>query len=128
MSGQNFLLLKNQDFLYKLQVIKMDLEKKSHPISEVIELFVKLLIGENRLLLYGMYFNNDDFHRIPSYSNMEYEVKRCVKEVLCFRDVVQDAIVRFYNLEFRGYNDLNIELLQNMVTCFLVKEELYIFI
>jgi hypothetical protein len=42
--------------------------------------------------------------------------------------MIQDAIVRFYELEFTGVNDMNIELLQNMVTSLLIKDELYIFL
>lgn len=33
-----------------------------------------------------------------------------------FRQILQDAIVRFFKLEFTGPDDPNIQLLQNMVT------------
>lgn len=51
-----------------------------------------------------------------------------INEVLKFREAVQDSVVRFYDLEFQSENDPNIELLENMVTSLVIKDELYIFI
>ena len=43
-------------------------------------------------------------------------IEACIGNLLEFRQVLQDAIVRFYRLEFKGPDDPNIQLLQNMVT------------
>ena len=58
---------------------------------------------------------------------MEKFVRRCVRDVKEFRQIIQDSVVRFYNLEFKGLNDVNIELLQNLLTSFILRDELYIF-
>lgn len=86
----------------------------------------------NRLLLFEIDWNIKDnismASKIDTKQQMERKVSACIKEVLYFREMIQDAIVRFYELEFSGINDINIELLQNMVTSLVVKDELYVFL
>ena len=67
-------------------------------------------------------------HYITSYHEMKAKVAQCVADMQEFREVIQDAIVRFYSLQFSGMKDMNIELLQNMVTSCLIKDDLYIFL
>lgn len=87
---------------------------------------------DNRLLLFEIDWNiKDDISmvsKIETKQQMEKKVASCIREVLYFREMIQDAIVRFYELEFNGINDINIELLQNMVTSLVVKDELYVFL
>ena len=44
-----------------------------------------------------------------------------------FLEMTQDAIVRFYRLQFSGVHDINIQLLQNLLTSIVLKDDLYIF-
>ena len=55
------------------------------------------------------------------------EVKKCSRDLKAFRQLIQDSIVRFYTLQFKGPNDINIQLLQNLLTSFIIKDDLYIF-
>lgn len=73
-SGQNFLLLSNQDFLLKLKAIKLHLESPINPINQIIKRFVELFIEQHRLLLYKVDYDGSDFMtaiKIESFEQMK---------------------------------------------------------
>ena len=127
MSGQSFLLGKNQDFILKLRAIKSHMDSPINPIHILICEFHSVFIDQNRLLLYERDIN-DPNQPLVGFDKISREVQRCVVSVKEFRQIIQDAVVRFYQLEFRGMNDVNIELLQNMLTSFVIRDDLYIFL
>lgn len=118
MSGQQFLNLnnKNQDFIAKLQAIKLQLDLTKHPLNMIIQKFHQLFIEQHRLsVLYQTKVGKDQLDLI-------------VLQVKIFRESLQNCIVRFYELGFTGPNDINIQLLQNMVTSIILRDEFYVFL
>lgn len=117
--------------MLKLKAIKLHLESPINPINQIIKRFIELFIEQHRLLLYKVDFDGADFNNavyIESFEQMKTKVEACVRDVQSFRDIVQDSIVRFYQLQFKGITDMRIELLQNMVTSLFVQDELYVFL
>lgn len=65
---------------------------------------------------------------MSSFDDIQRAVKRCVRDINHFKEIMKDAIVRMYELTFKGINDPNIELLENLLTSLLIKDELYVFL
>mmetsp|Transcript_9427 Transcript_9427/g.14434 ORF Transcript_9427/g.14434 Transcript_9427/m.14434 type:complete len:190 (+) Transcript_9427:1289-1858(+) len=120
------MLLKSQDFLVKLRAIKHHFDIELHPIRQFIERFKQIFIEQNRLLLYERSLKNPRAE-LTEFDQFQQEINRCIRDLKVLRGVVQDVIVRFYELEFTGVNDMNIQLLQNLVSSFIMSGELYIF-
>ena len=51
-----------------------------------------------------------------------------MRDVKFFRENIQDALVRLYQIPFKGVNDPNIELVNNLLTSIIIKDELYVFL
>ena len=84
------------------------------------------MIDQNRLLLYQRDIGDASVF-LGQFNQISTEVKRCVRDVKAFLEMTQDAIVRFYRLQFSGVHDINIQLLQNLLTSIVLKDDLYIF-
>lgn len=120
------MLLKNQDFTTRLRAIKNHLDSPINPIFQLIKEFQRGIIDQNRLLLYQRDIADASVY-LGQFNQIATEVKRCVRDVKAFLEIIQDAIVRFYRLQFSGVHDINIQLLQNLLTSVVLKDDLYIF-
>lgn len=102
--------MNKDEFIIQLKVIKEHLEGRLelHPLRSLLYEFALTFIKNYRHLLY------EDRNKVFQTSSSSIEV--CIANLLEFRQVLQDAIVRFFKLEFTGPDDPNIQLLQNMVT------------
>ena len=82
LSGQSFLLLKNEDFLTKLRIIKDILETDGNPIILIISEFVKEFINQNRLLMYLIDYNPDNAWDTAQKINTFEEISTKVEKVI----------------------------------------------
>ena len=82
LSGQSFLLLKNEDFLTKLRIIKDILETDGNPIILIISEFVKEFINQNRLLMYLIDYNPDNAWDTAQKINTFEEISAKVEKVI----------------------------------------------
>ena len=84
MSGQSFLLLKNQDFIRKLKAIKSHMDSPINPIHILIYEFHSIFIDQNRLLLYERDID-DPNQPLIGFDKISQEVQRCVVSIKEFR-------------------------------------------
>jgi hypothetical protein len=83
----------------------MQIESPINPINKIIKKFVEVFIEQHRMLLYKIDYNGEDYGAatfIDSFDVMKQKVESCVRDVQIFREIIQDSIVRFYELQFKG--------------------------
>ena len=96
--------------------IKSQLDIPKHPLNILIQKFYQAFIEQHRMkVLYQTKVAKEQLDLI-------------VLQVKIFRESLQNCIVRFYELGFTGPNDINIQLLQNMVTSIILRDEFYVFL
>lgn len=86
-SGQSYLLLKNQDFTIRLRAIKNHLDSPINPIFQLIKEFQRGMIDQNRLLLYQRDIGDASVF-LGQFNQISAEVKRCVRDVKAFLEIV----------------------------------------
>lgn len=104
------MFMNKEEFIVQLKVIKEHLDDRQdiHPLRTILKEFSLTFIRHYKHLLY-----EDQSKMFQTHSS---SIEACIGNLLEFRQVIQDAIVRFFKLEFNGPEDANIQLLQNMVT------------
>lgn len=102
--------MNKEEFIVELKVIKehLDARRDIHPLRTLLREFSFTFIRNYKHLLY-----EDQSKVFQTHSS---NIEACIGNLLEFRQVMQDAIVRFFRLDFTGPEDPNIQLLQNMVT------------
>ena len=65
---------------------------------------------------------------MDTFDDVQNNVRRCIRDINHFKELIKDAVVRMYELCFNGIKDLNIELLENLLTRLIIKDELYVFL
>jgi hypothetical protein len=65
---------------------------------------------------------------METFDTVQTNVKRCIRDINHFKELIKDSVVRMYELCFKGINDPNIELLENLLTSLIIKDELYVFL
>lgn len=108
------------------------MEKPLNPLSLLIKEFHNSFIDQNRLLLYNysapLTGFLEDASVMDTFDDVQTNVKRCIRDVNHFKELIKDSVVRMYELCFKGINDPNIELLENLLTSLIIKDELYVFL
>lgn len=129
MSGQLCIGI-NQDFHFKTLLIKRHLTEKTHPITELIDVFKEQFYKDHIDHLEKQDFLNNEFSQEQRNSfkiNTEKVLNSCVKQIKQFIQIITSTIMHFYKIMLRN-RDLKKDLLVILATNFILTDEVYFII
>lgn len=120
-------------FHENLLFIKKQIEKTEHPLNKIITHFRKvfqcqyelLLMKNGRLRLHSQQAVVDDFATAKEITRENMNALK--KEVKGFIDAIVSAVLKFYEIKL-GPRDIKRDMMVNVLTNVVVKEEIYIII